>query len=330
MVLKTNRFIVALILLCTVSAAIAERDDQQVRNWTYEELVKHRGWDFKAAEVVVEEVAPNLYLLKGIGGNVIASVGDDGTLIVDNQFPEMVPKLIAAIEGVGGKSVDIVVNTHWHHDHADGNKVLGPAGAMLISQESSRAMMTTDNWVNLVREAYLYSAYPKEALPDATFEKTMQLHYNGETIALMHFGPAHTTGDAVVYFQNANIIHMGDVFFNNDRYPFIDVDNGGSLDGLIIFCQEVLDQTNKDTVYIPGHGPAADRSEIEKYVEMLKAVEKRLASIITESKNLSDIVRSNITREWDADYGDNFVFLNRAYESELREESFDKGDRGNQ
>ena len=233
----------------------------------------------------------------------------------------MVPKLIAAIESVGSKDIDIVINTHWHHDHADGNKVLGPKGAMLISQANSRAMMMEDHWVNLVREAYLYRAYPKEALPVITFEKAMQLHFNGDEIALLHFGPAHTTGDTAVYFRNANVIHLGDVFFNNARYPFIDVDNGGSLEGVIAFCQKILDQTNNDTVYIPGHGPVANRSDIESYIEMLKVFEKRLKSMIAKGKTLFDILDSNITHEWDADYGDPYIFLNRAFESEMKEKA---------
>jgi hypothetical protein len=148
-----------------------------------------------AAEIRTEKVGGNLYVLFGLGGNIAVSVGEQGVLAVDTQFPELVPRYLAAIRELGGRSVDLAINTHWHYDHADGNLVLGPTGTWIVAQANSRAMLTTDNVINtVVRPPFPQKAYPTPALPVATFTDEMQLTFNGETIDLMHFGAAHTTG----------------------------------------------------------------------------------------------------------------------------------------
>ena len=164
------------------------------------------------AEIRTEKVGDNLYVLFGLGGNIAVSVGAQGVLIVDAQFPELVPRYLAAIRELGGRNVDFAINTHWHYDHADGNLVLGPTGTWIVAQANSRAMLTKDNVINtVVRPPFPQKAYPAAALPVATFTDRMQLTFNGETIDLMHFGPAHTTGDAAVIFRTHNAVHFGDV-----------------------------------------------------------------------------------------------------------------------
>ncbi len=205
-----------------------------------------------AAEIRTEKVGDNLYVLFGLGGNIAVSVGEQGVLAVDTQFPELVPRYLAAIREVGGRSIDFAINTHWHYDHADGNLVLGPTGTWIVAQANSRAMLTKDNVINTVaRPPFPQKAYPAVALPVATFTDRMQLSFNGETIDLMHVGPAHTTGDAAVIFRNHNAVHLGDVF-NNAGYPFIDTDNGGDLDGTIAFCEAVLKELRPGATVIPG------------------------------------------------------------------------------
>src|SRR5690606_35077333 len=161
---------------------------------------------------------------------ILASIGEQGVLIVDNQFPEMAPKYREAIRELGGGDIDFAINTHWHFDHADGNLVLGPGGTWIVAQENSRRMMARDNVINLVNMTREQQAYPPEARPVMSFADAMMFHFNGEQIELLHFGPAHTAGDTAVIFRGHNVVHMGDVF-NMAGYPFVDADNGGSLEG---------------------------------------------------------------------------------------------------
>ena len=270
-----------------------------------------------ATEVTSEQIGEGLHVLFGVGGAVAASIGDQGVLIVDDQFPGMVPKIQATIRELGGGDIDFAINTHWHFDHADGNLVLGPEGTWLVSQENSRDWLTRDNVINLVTQTREQPAYPADALPSITFERHMRFHFNGEPIDLLHFGPAHTAGDAAVIFRNHNAVHMGDVF-NNAGYPFVDADNGGSLAGMIAFCQGVLDAIDADTVVVPGHGPIADRQALQDYVDMLSTIHDRIEAMISDGASLDQVVAAELTTEWDEQWGDPANFLNRSYTSMTR------------
>ncbi len=270
-----------------------------------------------ATEVTSEQLGDGLHALFGVGGAVAASIGEQGVLIVDDQFPGMVPKIQARIRELGGGDVDFAINTHWHFDHADGNLVLGPEGTWLVSQENSRDMLTRDNVINLVTQTIDQPAYPAAALPSITFERHMRFHFNGEPIDLLHFGPAHTDGDTAVVFRNHNVVHMGDVF-NNAGYPFVDADSGGSLAGMIAFCQGVLDATDADTVVLPGHGPIADRQALQDYVDMLSTIHDRIEAMISDGASLEQVVAAGLTAEWDEQMGDPANFLNRSYTSMTR------------
>lgn len=279
------------------------------------DLLAAFGWDFSKAEVKTEKISDGFYVLFGLGGNIAVSSGKDGVLIVDDQFPEMQPKLRRAMREQGDRDVDFVINTHWHFDHADGNKVLGEEkGTWLVSHSNSRRMMTRENVVDLVIAATVQDAYPEHALPDITFDEHMQFHINGEQVDLMHFGPAHTTGDAVVFFRGRNAVHLGDIF-NNASYPFIDAGNGGSLDGVLKTCQAVLAQIDEDTLVIPGHGPLASRSDLKNYVYMLEVVLGELKAMIGAGKTLEEIQAAGITATWDDKMGDPTGFINRSYVS---------------
>jgi cyclase len=264
-------------------------------------------------EIRTEKVGDNLYVLFGVGGNIAVSIGAQGVLIVDAQFPEMVPKYRTAIRELGGQDINLAINTHWHYDHADGNKTLGPEGVWLVAQSKSRQMMTKNNVINtVVRPPFPQNAYPAAALPAATFDDRMQLHYNGEQIDLLHFGPAHTTGDAAVVFRGHNAVHMGDVF-NNAGYPFIDADNGGDLDGTIAFCEAVLKELRPGAVVIPGHGAVAKYADLERYIEMLKGVRAKVSALIKDGATLEQVIAAKPTAEWDERYGDPTRMVNRAY-----------------
>jgi cyclase len=277
-------------------------------------LLNSVGWDFASVEISTEKITDNLYVLFGIGGNIGVSIGSDGVFIVDDQFPQLIPKIEAAINAIGGNDINFAVNTHWHFDHAEGNRALGPEGTWLIAQENSREMMKGDHLINLVASAYDQKAYPESAWPDITFNDGMEFHLNGETISLMHFGPAHTTGDTAVYFRGTNAVHMGDVY-NNSGYPFIDAGNGDTLDGVIYFCSEALKNINEDTVVIPGHGPVTDYHALEEYINMLKTIRTRMVKLIRAGATLEEVYAAKPTADYDAKLGDNTGFINRAYMS---------------
>ncbi|MDP4599036.1 MAG: MBL fold metallo-hydrolase [Pseudomonadales bacterium] len=279
-----------------------------------DELAEAFGWDFTGTQIRTEKITDDFFVLFGAGGNIGVSIGKDGVFIVDDQFPQLTPKIHAAIGELGGEGVDFAVNTHWHFDHAEGNKVLGAEGTWLVAQQNSRQMMQQDNIVNLVSVAYDQQAYPQSALPDITFADAMQFHLNGQTIDLMHFGPAHTTGDTAVYFHESNVLHMGDVF-NNAGYPFIDAGNGGTLEGLIHFCEQALKAINADTVVIPGHGPVTNYQALADYVTMLTTVRDRMLVLIHKGASLDAVFAARPTADFDGKMGDNVRFINRAYMS---------------
>jgi len=278
------------------------------------DLVAAFGWDFEKTKITTETVADDLHVLFGVGGNIAVNVGEDGVFIVDDQFPQMMPKIRDAIAKLGGNEVDFAVNTHWHFDHAEGNLTLGQSGTWLVAHENSREMMMQDNIVNLVVAAYDQQAYPEHALPDITFDDDMKFHLNGQTIELWHFGPAHTTGDAAIYFSETNAVHLGDVF-NNRGYPFIDAGNGGSMEGVIRFSKKTLARINKDTVVIPGHGPISNYQGLADYVTMLTTVKDRMLKLIDEGATLEEVIAAKVTADYDKKRGANTLFINRAYMS---------------
>ena len=313
--MKKIKSVFGLLLATTVSfEAVAHSAPNLPKVMTVPEGVAAFGWDFESAEVTTQDLGQGLHVLFGIGGNIVVSLGDDGTFIVDDQFEGMIPKVVKTIGDLGGSEVDFAVTTHWHFDHAEGNLALGPQGTWLVAHENSREMMKDAHVVNMVGLAVLQEAYPESAWPDITYDSEMRFHLNGQTVELMHFGPAHTTGDTAVFFREANVLHMGDVF-NNTGYPFIDADNGGTLDGLITFCESVLAVINDDTTVVPGHGAAATKADFMRYTQDLAVIRDRIAAHVKAGMDLSDIIAAEPSKEFDARYGDNTMFINRAVKS---------------
>ncbi len=303
----------ALLGACLISTVALGDDD-----WTGRaQLLDQFGWDFESTEIKTQKVAEGLYVLFGLGGNIAVSIGENGTLIVDDQFPELMPKIEAAIAKVGGEGVDFAINTHWHFDHADGNLAFGPAGTWFVSQENSRQKMTEANTVNLTIAKYRQEAYPPEALPVITFDDHMSFHWNGEQIDLIHAGPAHTTGDAAIIFRGHNAVHMGDVF-NNTGYPFIDSDSGGEIDGMIVFCKAVLAELKPGAIIIPGHGEVTDADTLRAYIVMLETVRGRVAKMIADGLSVEEVIAAKPTADLDEHFGDvanSLGFVDRVYAS---------------
>ncbi len=273
------------------------------------------GWNFDEAEITIEKISDNVHVLFGLGGNILVSTGDDGVLLVDDQMPELKYKILRSLRKIGGKSVDYVINTHWHFDHAEGNLAFGPNGAKIVAHENSRNMMLNPKPINLSFIVYPQQPYPLNSVPQITYQDTMKLHLNGEQIELYHFGHAHTTGDTAVFLRNSNVLHMGDVF-NMTGPPFIDAGNGGSIDGIIRFCEEVLKVVNDKTIVVPGHGPISTTEDLQTYIDMLIVVRDRIQQGIQQGKSLQEIIDTDPTKEWRDMFGDGpFIVggIDRAY-----------------
>jgi cyclase len=310
-----NQIILIAIIVALFFSTITKSHDNVM---SFQEMSKAFGWDFEKTQITTQELSDGMFVMFGVGGNILVSVGDDGTMIVDDQFPQMMPKIQAALSEVGSDNVDYVLNTHWHFDHAQGNLTLGKGATTIVSQSNSRSMMLDDHLVNFGPMAYQQKAYPEHALADITFDSSMGIHFNDQKIDLMHYGAAHTTGDAAIWFRGHNVIHMGDVY-NNSGYPFIDVDNGGRLRGIIDFCQKVYDQIDEKTIVVPGHGPVADRVKLGRYIEVLTMLESRVQKLIDEGQNLEAIIAAKPSSDFDAEFKvPEFVvsvFLDRVYAS---------------
>ena len=270
--------------------------------------------------VTTEQIAPDLHVLFGAGGgrvsgNVLALTAAQGTLVVDTGYAVHVPKYRAAIAALHGGPITRVVNTHWHDDHSEGNKLLGPGGALIVAHTNAREMLRHDNKINVVRTILDQAAFPPAALPVVTFDGRSELYFAGERIELVHVAPAHTAGDIVVILREHNVAHTGDVFLPA-AYPFSDVDNGGDFDGEIAFVTALLTELNRDTVIVPGHGRVARYDELIAYVDMLKAVRERIAALIAGGATLEQVVAAEPTKDWDAKYGNpRTYFLDRSYKS---------------
>ena len=282
-----------------------------------EEYARNAWGNLETAEVTTRKVNENLFLLYGLGGNIAVSKGNDGVLIVDSQIPIIFPKIMKAIKKLSDDKIIYTINTHWHWDHSDGNLVLDSDETKIISHSNARENMQKGGLINMGTTILNQEPYPKSALPVITHENGMSLYFNDEKIDLLHFGPAHTTGDTVIYFTNQNAIHLGDVFFSNS-YPFIDVDNGGSLSGMINYLEKIVLIIDKDTIVMPGHGEISSISDIKETIEMLKTVKNRILMSIENNQSLEEIISSNITKDFDKKYNTLLLrdtFIDRAYAS---------------
>ena len=282
-----------------------------------EEYARNAWGNLETAEVTTKKVNESLFLLYGLGGNIAVSIGNDGVLIVDSQIPIIFPKIMKAIKKLSDDKIIYTINTHWHWDHSDGNLVLDSDETKIISHSNARENMQKGGLINMGTTILNQEPYPKSALPVITHENGMSLYFNDEKIDLLHFGPAHTTGDTVIYFTNQNAIHLGDVFFSNS-YPFIDVDNGGSLSGMINYLEKIVLVIDKDTIVMPGHGEISSISDIKETIEMLKTVKNRILMSIKNNQSLEQIISSNITKDFDKKYNTLLLrdtFIDRAYAS---------------
>ena len=243
--------------------------------------------DFSKVEIKVERIAPGVAVLFGAGGNVGLSYGEDGNIIVDDQYAPLSEKIERAIREVDRDPVRFVINTHWHFDHTGGNENFGKAGAVILAHDNVRRRMSTEQFIAALNAKV--PASPKAALPVVTFADGVTLHLNGDTLHVIHVENAHTDGDSLVHWQKADVLHMGDTFFHKASFPFVDLSSGGSIDGLIAAVGKALTLAGPRTKIIPGHGPMATRADLLAYRAMLVDVRAKVAAGLRAKRSLAQI-----------------------------------------
>jgi len=263
--------------------------------------------DFAAARIETHRLTPNLFMLELIGegaGNIALSTGTDGSVLVDTQFAPLNAKILAAVRAAGGSDVKYVINTHWHGDHTGGNEPLGQAGALIIAHDNVLARMSTEQFMAAFNQRVPPS--PAVARPVVTFPTRTTFRLNGDVVQIVHVENAHTDGDSIVHFTNANVIHTGDTYMK-DVYPFIDVSSLGSIDGFIASADAVLSRADASTKIIPGHGALASKADLQRFHDMLVAVRGKIQALIDQGMSEDEVVAARPTAEFDAAWGQGFM-----------------------
>jgi cyclase len=268
-------------------------------------------------QMKVSRVAANVYVIEGAGGNMGALVGDDGIVLIDDEVEPLVEQTLAALRGIADKPLKFVINTHYHDDHTGGNAYFRKL-APIIAHENVRKRLKSGgisgNGGSMHEEL---NPAPEEALPKLTFEHEVTLHLNGENIRVVHFPAAHTDGDAIVFLSPAKVVHMGDIFVTYG-FPFIDINGGGSIDGMIDAVEKVIAQVPPDVKIIPGHGPVSTIADLRSYLGMLEATRNAVSKALRAGNTLDQMRRAKILDPWKKYSGD-FVsedaFLETIYNS---------------
>jgi len=260
-------------------------------------LLVAQDQDFSKVQMKVTKVAGNVYMLEGAGGNIGASVGDDGIVIVDDQFAPLADKIKAALKGITDKPVRFIINTHYHGDHTGGNAIF-QQNAPIIAQDNVRKRLEEGGTAgNLGSISMQVKPASKEALPIITFDHDVTVHLNGEDIRALHFPHGHTDGDSVIFFPKSNVVHMGDDFVTYG-FPFVDLAGGGSVSGMIAAIDEIVPKLPADVKVIPGHGPISNLDDVRHFVTMLKESQAAVDAGIKQGKTLDQLKQENVLAPW--------------------------------
>lgn len=283
-----RRLLTALSVLPLLAAQILGHGDDSHSENKQEVLVK------------TTNITGNVYMLQGRGGNIGAIVGMDGILIVDDDYKAVAPKLAEALKALGSEKPRFILNTHWHGDHSEGNQHFGKDSTIIAHLNVRKRLL--DPPVVFGRKSELYPAF---ALPIVTYTESMSIHINGEDIRLVHFPNGHTDGDTVVFFKNANVVHLGDDFFVN-RFPFVDIDSGGSVQGLITNVGELIRQIPSTAKLIPGHGPLSTLDDLKAYHQTLVDTSNLVQAEMKNGRSLDQIKKAGLPEKY-KEWGSGFI-----------------------
>jgi glyoxylase-like metal-dependent hydrolase (beta-lactamase superfamily II) len=291
-ILRKQFLLIVVVLVCVafINSSTAQQSDIQI------ETVK---------------ITDNIYMLMGAGGNIAVSVGEDGVFMIDDQIASANEQILAAIAKITDKPVKFLINTHWHADHTGGNELMGKAGSIIVAHDNVRKTLTEKQFIEYF-DKYV-EPLSKEGLPVITFTDAVTFYFNGDEIYVHHVESAHTDGDAVVHFENDNVVHTGDVVFSG-MYPFIDHERDGSAEGMTRVVGRLLETIDDSTKVIPGHGQLCDKKHLKEYHNMLSTVTGRVKTMMDEGKTLEEITAAKPTADFDESFkgfisGDDFVGL---------------------
>ena len=267
------------------------------------------------APIQTQPLAENLKMLSGPGGNVVVLNGPDGKIVVDTFLLPAWPKLKETLDGLGTAPLKTVIDTHWHFDHTDNNAHLRAASATVLAHDNTKKRMGEEHDSPLM--GMHFPASPTDALPQQTFSSSQKLQANGETVLLQYFQPAHTDTDIYIHFQKANVIHMGDTFFNG-VYPVIDFTTGGKVDGMLVAANQILSLADNNTKIVPGHGPLGNKADLTKSRDLLVVARDRVKKLKDAGKSAEEVVASKPFADLDAKWGGMLpsdIFVQMVYSS---------------
>jgi cyclase len=276
--------------------------------------------DFSKVEIKATKVSGNIYMLEGAGGNIGASIGDDGIVIVDDQFAPLAEKIQASLKSLGitNKPVRFVINTHYHGDHTGGNAPFSTAGSTVIAQDNVRKRLESGGTAGNGSSIHMENKpAEKAALPIITFEHDVTVHLNGEDIRALHFPAGHTDGDSIIFFPKNNVVHMGDDFVRYG-FPFIDVSSGGSVQGMIAAMEKATAQLPADVKVIPGHGALSNLNDVREFTKMLKETSAVVENALKTHKTLEQMKQEKILepwKKWSGDFVNTDAFIETLYNS---------------
>jgi glyoxylase-like metal-dependent hydrolase (beta-lactamase superfamily II) len=250
--------------------------------------------------ITTTKLADNAYLLQGAGGNMVLQTGPDGNLLIDSSFSTSVQKVLAAIGAVSKDAPHLLINTHWHYDHTDGNDGMHAAGFTILAHTKTKERLSTPQVISFFH--ITVPPDPAGSWPTMTFDDAKQIKHNGDSLDLVHVDPAHTDTDIYIQFPNADVLHLGDTFFNG-IYPFIDEASLGNIGGMIKASEKGLSLTGPKTKIVPGHGPLADKTHLQSYRDMLVTVRDRVAKLKTAGASEQEVVAKKPTADFDATWG---------------------------
>ncbi len=271
--------------------------------------------DFSKVEIKVTKVSGTVYMLEGAGGNIGASVGEDGIVVVDDQYAPLAEKIQAALKGVTDKPMRFIINTHYHGDHTGGNAFFQKQAPVIAHDNVRKRLETGSTAGNLGSVSMERKAAPREALPILTFDHDVTVHLNGEDIRALHFPSGHTDGDSIIFFPTSNVVHMGDDFVRYG-FPFIDLASGGSVEGMIAALQEVVPKLPPDVKVIPGHGKVSNLDDVREYVKMLVETRAVVEKGVKQGKTIDQLKQEKVLepwKKWNGDFITTDAFIETLY-----------------